>query len=111
MSSDGVKSILDDVLPDYKSVLKAPSLAQLEAIAREQNLDFEIVIRQERTRKYKAIDSSSGNVYLVQNPAVWESTGNGYLRPQPEFQFGIAEGRKFGGGARAKSKGSARESF
>lgn len=108
---EAAKSVLDDVLPDYKSILKAPSLGQLEAIAKERGVDVEIVIQQERYRKYKAIDNSTGNVYLVQNPAVWEATGNGYLRPEPEFQFGIAEGRKFGGGAKAKSKGSARESF
>jgi hypothetical protein len=103
MSSEGHRSILDDVLPQYDSILAAPSLSKLLAEAVSRGLDLEEVLKEERQKRYKAVDTSTGSIYLIQNPACWQSSTTGYVRPKPEYQCTLSDARKFGGGFSKKS--------
>lgn len=63
---------LDQVLPEYKKISEAPTSVSgwsTRAIALEKE------------RRYKAIDRF-GNIYLIQNPAVWD------FREDPESNGG-----------------------
>ena len=109
MSSE-YRSLLDDILPNYESILRAPNLADLHNRADQMGVDIDHVFEAERQKRYKSLDSATGGVYLIQNPAVWLIDANGYRRPPPQFQCNIADARKFGTGA-TKKVGSTRESF
>lgn len=71
--------ILDKILPEYQKISEAPI-----------NLEPE-QIEYERHKKYKSIDKD-GDIYLIQNPAVWHETVDAYgkitkWRPKPELVF------------------------
>ena len=110
-NNSGARSALDDVLPDYQPISKAPDAADLAAIAQRTGVSLEEVMNAERRKKYKALDNVTGGVYLIQNPAAWTFDGKSYNRPEPEYQCSIGEARKYGGGVRTKKTGSAGEWF
>lgn len=60
---------LDDVLPEYRRVDKAPKLSALEWRAESSGRSLHSVIEEEKLARYKAIDLSGG-VFLLQNPAI-----------------------------------------
>lgn len=100
------RSQLDDVLPDYDSILKAPNRFQLEMIARQRGVDIEDVLSAERKKQYKSVDLATGNIYLIQNPAAWLQVGNKFVRPKPQFQCSLSQARSYAG-ARPVKKGRA----
>jgi hypothetical protein len=65
------KEILDVVLFEYRKISQAPSRHQLEERADAEKLPAEEIFNEEKKKRYKAIDLSSGNIYLIVNPAVW----------------------------------------
>lgn len=87
LSSEEIKNILENTLPEYKRISEAPNRADFEERAEKQGRAVEELLRHEAEKRYKACDRN-GNVYLVINPAAWtESTDeNGRLwrhRPNP----------------------------
>ena len=113
MSAEGHKSQLEGILEDYESTAKAPNKGELERRAIANGLDFEKVLQREREKDYKALDASTSRVYLVKNPATWIETETGLVRPEPIFQFTLADARKYGAGSPTgkKKAGGARECF
>lgn len=65
-------SILDGVLIEYENIARAPTMADLEAQARDLKVSLSQLVAEERTKRYKAVDRL-GVVFLIQNPAVWET--------------------------------------
>ena len=67
-------AILDRILPEYKKISQAPNLSDV------------VNEYAERQKLYKSIDSRTGDIFLVQNPAVWARNAAGDLvRPAPKF--------------------------
>lgn len=78
-------SVLDDILPEYEPISRAPSLSQLEKIAEDRKVSLEVVLQEERGKRYKALHSQSSGVYLVQNPVAWLSEGKAVVMPVPKY--------------------------
>lgn len=81
-------TIISRVLFDVKKISEAPDRTVLEDRARTRDVPFEIVRKEEAKIKYKAIETLSGDIYLIQNPAAWrfdEVNGGTYYRPKPQF--------------------------
>lgn len=78
-------SVLDDILPEYEPISRAPSLAQLERTAEDRRVPFDVVLQEERGKRYKALHSQSSGIYLVQNPAAWLSEGKAVVMPVPKY--------------------------
>lgn len=77
-------SVLDSVLPEYEPISRAPKLAYLVAQAKDNSEYLDRLIKAERSKLYKSIDST-GIVYLIQNPEVWEwdAKAKACIRPAP----------------------------
>lgn len=110
MNNEGTRSVLENILPDYESIVKAPNMATLEARAKEKCVEVEALIEAERRKKYKAYDTYTGGVYLISNPAAWAYDGQNYVRPKPEFQFNLSDAQR-GGAGTGKRRGVASDSF
>jgi hypothetical protein len=67
-----MSSILDTVLLEYESIAQAPTMAELEKQARDEKIGLQAKIMMEREKRYKSVDRF-GVVFLIQNPAVWET--------------------------------------
>lgn len=83
-------TIIDRVLQGYKKVPTDPPSLDSDRDAWEVR---------EREKRYKAIDSKSGIIYLISNPAAWRSYYNqsGSLvrvRPAPQQVLTYAEAQK-----------------
>lgn len=70
---------LDDILPEYESISKAPATIE-EAFAKHK-VPYDInredyILRLERTIKYKSL-MKDGNVYLIENPLSREEVCRG----------------------------------
>ena len=65
-------SVLNGILLEYESIAHAPTMADLEAQARDLKVSVTQLVAEERTKRYKAVDRM-GVVFLIQNPAVWET--------------------------------------
>lgn len=66
-------SILDSILPAYAKVSEAPTLDKIKKEADLNQVDLSQAIREESTKKYKAITdpgTPSAAVWLVSNPAL-----------------------------------------
>lgn len=109
MSTEGARSLLDDILPEYQSIVRAPTRADLIAEAKRRGVDEDFVFDEERRRRYKSLDTATGAVYLVANPATWIETPRGFVRPPPQLQFNLSEARR--GGVTVKKVGSAAGAF
>ena len=85
-------SVLDSVLPEYEPISRAPKLAYLVAQAKDNSEYLDRLIRAERTKLYKSIDST-GIVFLIQNPEVWEwdAKAKANIRPAPLKQGPIGQ--------------------
>lgn len=96
--------ILDSILPEYKKLSEAPGLRDLEAEADRKKIPLAEILKAERARRYKAIDSY-GTVFLVANPTAWESftevmgsyTYKGVKRPTPEIALSAKQAKDAGG--------------
>jgi hypothetical protein len=90
------RKILDDVLPEYDAISKAPKSILDFPIAWKMDgaqLDiFEERVRARDAQKfYKAVDGN-GNVYLIKNPwSAAEMTPNGVRLPKPELKYRYQE--------------------
>ena len=102
--------MIDDVLPDYEPISKAPTLVDLIRRATNIGVDLDVVLERERDRKYKSLDTATGAIYLIQNPACWLNLGNRYVRPKPEYQCSLTDARKYSGQS-PKKTGNASEAF
>jgi len=85
-------SVLDSVLPEYEPISRAPKLSALKAKAGDNEELLDRLIRSERTRLYKSMDST-GLVFLIQNPEVWEydAKAKAFIRPAPLSQGPIGQ--------------------
>ena len=110
MSNEGHRSLLDDVLPDYESIIAAPTLSDLVRRAEKMGVDVEVVLEREREQRYKSLDSATGAIYLIQNPVSWLNVGGRYVRPKPEYQCSLTDARKYGGPS-TKKAGNASDAF
>jgi hypothetical protein len=110
MSNEGARSLIDDVLPDYEAISKAPTLVDLIRRATNIGVDLDVVLERERDRKYKSLDTATGAIYLIQNPACWLNLGDRYVRPKPEYQCSLTDARKYGGQS-PKKVGNASDAF
>lgn len=111
LENEGVRSTIDDILPDYEPIVRAPGLVDLIRRATQLGVELEIVLEREREKLYKSVDNASGAVYLITNPASWRQTQNGWHRPAPQYQCTITEARRGGGPISSRKSGSAREAF
>lgn len=64
-----VSVIFDRIIPEFERVSRAPDFSTFkERATSEENLA--IIMQQEAKKKYKAIDTRTGDVFLMQNPAL-----------------------------------------
>lgn len=64
-----VSAIFNRIIPEYGRVSEAPDFSTLkERATSEENLAQ--IMQQEAKKKYKAINTKTGDVYLMQNPAL-----------------------------------------
>lgn len=79
---------LDAVYPEYRKISEAPTLAEIEDEVCRYGFDLYNQIKAEQERLYKSQDKW-GNVWLIQNPAVWktiEVEGKTFkVRPKPKL--------------------------
>lgn len=79
---------LDTVYPEYRKISEAPTLADLEDESEIYARDLDYLIQKERDTLYKSQDKW-GNIWLIQNPAVWkliEVKGKLFkYRPKPQL--------------------------
>lgn len=109
--NEGGRSVIEDVLPDFESICKAPTLVQLVSRAQSRGVEVDVVLEEERRKRYKSIDSTTGSIYLIANPVSWLSTPQGFVRPPPQFQCSVTDARRGLGPISSKKAGSAREAF
>ena len=69
---DELKGILSSVLPNYEPISKAPTIGAIEEYADAHKIDQDLHLKRESEKRYKSIDSNTGDIYLIQNPACWE---------------------------------------
>lgn len=67
-----IRRILENSLPGYQRISQAPRLSDLERIADKRGVDISSVLAEESEKQYKAFNSHSEKVVLMQNPACWE---------------------------------------
>lgn len=72
--------VLNSILPEYLPISQAPTSSDTMPL-------------NESTKLYKSIDNF-GNVFLIQNPAIWILGPNGYIRPKPKKLFTWSEARQ-----------------
>lgn len=65
-----VNAILDQILPEFVRISKAPTLWNLEDDADRRKISLKARVREESEKWYKSVESSSGNIYLAKNPAL-----------------------------------------
>lgn len=102
---------LEEVLPDYQTIGKAPTIEALERKAEFERRDIEAVIHEERERWYKSVEFATGVVYLIKNPATWELKNGAYLRPKPQRMGTLNDLRGWGGTRRKKRVGDVGSAF
>ena len=83
------KEILESVLPEYKLIRDAKPMSQLTEFCATDKQVCQVIER-ERAVKYKSLDSL-GNIWLIQNPAVWEYEEGYYKRPKPILAMSASE--------------------
>lgn len=85
-------SVLDSVLPEYEPISRAPKLSALREQAKGNEDYLNRLIKNERCKLYKSIDST-GIVYLIQNPEVWEwdAKAKAHIRPAPLKQGPLSQ--------------------
>lgn len=91
--------ILDLILHDYRKISEAP----LDVL--EENKAYE------RTKKYKSINSQTGNIYLIRNPAAreifYDDEGRKhFIHFNPEFVMTYDQAKKASEGKPITGKGS-----
>ena len=111
LENEGVRSTIDDILPDYEPIIKAPGLAELARRATRMGVEIEVVLERVREKLYKSVDNASGGIYLITNPASWLHTPTGLVRPAPQYQCSITEARRGGSPVKSRKTGSTREAF
>lgn len=82
------RKIIEQVLPEYTKISKAPTRPP-------EGVNYETWAAEERKVRYKAVDEN-GNVYLIQNPAVWDEYSDDKgrrfkVRPQPILRYTYAK--------------------
>lgn len=97
-------SLLDTILPEYSSILDAPSYDKLtDGIESEENIRE--IIQNESTKRYKTLqkvgfDDKNSKVFLIQNPAclVWQCRQKAKIvrRVPPEFLGIVSQLQKTG---------------
>lgn len=53
----------------YESIQNAPKIDDLIQQADAKGVPIEVVLREERVRKYRCVDTTTGTIYLMSNPA------------------------------------------
>ena len=67
-----IRRILENSLPGYQRISQAPSMSDLERIADKRGVGLATVLNEESAKQYKAFNTQSEKVVLMQNPACWE---------------------------------------
>lgn len=53
----------------YESIQNAPKIDDLIKQADARGVPIEVALREERIRKYRCVDTTTGTIYLMSNPA------------------------------------------
>ena len=53
----------------YESIQNAPKIDDLIKQADARGVPIEVVLREERMKQYRCVDTTTGTIYLIKNPA------------------------------------------